>query len=226
MSCAVRDMPPHAERSNLLYFPHRPGAAAMNEMLAESTRSQRLKAATHVAHDRLDQRIMAAQPFASRENYARFLQVQYRFHCDLEAIYGNPVLASVVPELAQRRRLPQIKADLADLGIPAPAMGAMPVVEGYGTQVVGLGWLYVAEGSNLGAAILFKLAVRLGLDEQCGARHLAGHPDGRARHWREFTAALDRTELDPLQEQAVVEAAGAAFDRVRGYVEQYMPVAG
>jgi heme oxygenase len=198
----------------------------MTECFADTTtRSQRLKAATHAAHARLDQRIMAAQPFASRANYARFVQVQYCFHCDMENVYRNPVLASVIPELAQRRRLPQLLADLADLGVAVPAMRPLPAPDGrrYEKQVDALGWLYVAEGSNLGAAILAKLAARLGLHEQFGARHLAGHPDGRARHWRQFTAALDSVPLDPAQEQAVVAAACTAFDRVYAHVDTYLP---
>ncbi|MEE7559545.1 biliverdin-producing heme oxygenase, partial [Xanthomonas sp. Kuri4-2] len=143
----------------------------MSSIAADTSRSQRLKAATHDAHERLDRRIMAAQPFASREHYARFVQAQYRFHCDLEPVYANPVLASVVPELAQRRRLPQIRADLADLGVPLPAVPPVaPAATAYDTQVSALGWLYVAEGSSLGAAILLKLALRLGLDEHFGAR--------------------------------------------------------
>ncbi|WP_369979586.1 biliverdin-producing heme oxygenase [Xanthomonas bundabergensis] len=196
----------------------------MTECFADTTRSQRLKAATHAAHARLDQRIMAAQPFASRANYARFVQVQYCFHCDMESVYRNPVLASVIPELAQRRRLPQLLADLADLGVAVPATPPAPAPDGryYEKQVNALGWLYVAEGSNLGAAILAKLAARLGLHEQFGARHLAGHPDGRARHWRQFTAALDSVPLDPAHEQAVVAAACAAFDRVYAHVDTYL----
>lgn len=196
----------------------------MNQTLVDATRSQRLKAATHAAHARLDHRIMAAQPFASRANYARFVQAQYCFHCDMESVYRNPVLASVVPELAQRRRLPQLVADLADLGVAVPAMRPAPAPDGryYEKQVNALGWLYVAEGSSLGAAILAKLAAKLGLHEQFGARHLAGHPDGRARHWRQFTAALDSVPLDPAQEQAVIDAACAAFDRVYAHVDAYL----
>jgi heme oxygenase len=194
----------------------------MNETLIESSRSQRLKAATHEAHDRLDKRIMAAQPFASRENYGRFLQVQYHFHCDMERYFLSPVLGSLIPELPERSRRQQIKADLADLGVQLPEVE--PGDGQYGQQVSGLGWLYVAEGSNLGAAILLKLAAKLDLDEAFGARHLAGHPDGRARHWREFTGVLDRVTLSPEQELEVIEAARDAFDRVRGHVERYMPV--
>ncbi|MCW0401898.1 biliverdin-producing heme oxygenase [Xanthomonas sacchari] len=188
------------------------------------SRAQRLKAATAQAHTRLDRRIMAAQPFASRDNYARFLQVQYRFHCDMERIYANPVLASVVPDLAQRRRLPALVADLHDLGVALPADHATaPGSAGHPTQVAALGWLYVAEGSNLGAAILARLAAKLGLHAQFGARHLAGHEDGRAQQWRQFVAALDRLALDAGQEQAVIAAARSAFAQVQAYVDLHLP---
>ena len=70
------------------------------------------------------------------------------------------------------------------------------------------------------AAILFKLAAKIGLDANHGARHLAGHPDGRARHWRRFTEALDGNALDAEQEQRLVAGATQAFQRVHGYVEQ------
>ncbi|KAG0926111.1 hypothetical protein G6F68_010211 [Rhizopus microsporus] len=82
-----------------------------------------------------------------------------------------------------------------------------------------LGWLYVAEGSNLGGTILYKMAAKLGLDRDFGARHLAAHPDGAARHWREFTAALDAVPLSAEQEQQVIDAADAAFRSVHGHVE-------
>ncbi|MCF7749670.1 biliverdin-producing heme oxygenase [Bacillus subtilis subsp. subtilis] len=183
------------------------------------TRSQRLKAATHATHDRLDVRILRGQPFASAANYRRFLQVQYRFHCDIAALYGLPSVHARVADLAQRQRLQDLQQDLADLGepLPADAASALPANTDLATA---LGWLYVAEGSNLGAAILFKLAGRIGLDAQRGARHLAGHPDGRARHWRQFTAVLDALALDAADEQRLIDGATAAFVRVHGYVDQ------
>ena len=198
----------------------------MTETLVKPTRSLRLKAATHLAHDRLDKRIMAAQPFASREQYARFAQAQYSFHLDMERHFGNPALIGVVPDLAERRRLAKIEADLVDLGVPRPtAVAADHADAADASQATSLGWLYVAEGSSLGAAILLKLAIKLGLGEDFGARHLAGHADGRARHWREFTAALDSVRLSDAQEQAVVDGANAAFARVHGHVLTHLPIA-
>ncbi len=183
------------------------------------TRSQRLKAATHSTHDSLDKRIMSEDIFASRERFATFVRVQYRFHRDIQALYATPVLQSLLPDLAQRQRLEQIVGDLRDLQQPLPAEDAAVIPVDIDLPRA-LGWLYVAEGSNLGGTVLFKLAAKLGLGAGFGARHLAAHPDGAARHWREFTWALDTIALNAEQEAAVIDGANTAFRTVRGYVEQ------
>ncbi|MFN4011313.1 MAG: biliverdin-producing heme oxygenase, partial [Pannonibacter sp.] len=159
----------------------------------DTSRARRLKAATHGVHDGLDQAIMKAEPFASRDAYADFLRVQQLFHRDIAALYDAPELANKIPDLADRRRYQQVCADLADLSA-APAPEDDQPRFGPGEPVdapTALGWLYVAEGSNLGAAFLLKAAAGLGLSAEFGARHLAASPEGRANHWRSFTAALD-----------------------------------
>ncbi|MGK5069502.1 biliverdin-producing heme oxygenase [Janthinobacterium sp. RT4P48] len=184
-------------------------------------RSQRLKADTMATHEVLDKRIMASSPFDNPRNYVRFLQAQYAFLRDVDALYEHAGLAALLPDLEQRRRYASIAADLRDLEAPLPSDAAEPP---FGTELdlaTALGWLYVSEGSKLGAAILYKLAGKIGLDEQFGARHLAGHPDGRARHWRDFTAVLDAAPLDAGGEERVVAGARAAFMRMHGHVEAY-----
>lgn len=185
-------------------------------------RSRRLKLATHAVHDMLDKRIMAADIFASRDRFARFVRVQYRFHRDIDALYAHVGLQALVPALDERRRLARIVEDLADLGHALPLhASAGPFADAALPQA--LGWLYVAEGSNLGGIVLYKLASdRLGLGREFGARHLAAHPDGVARHWREFTAALDAVVLSASQEQQVVAGAEAAFRSVHAYVQEEM----
>ncbi|TCU58703.1 heme oxygenase [Novosphingobium sp. PhB57] len=188
---------------------------------SEVGRAKRLKAATTQAHDQLDKRIMAGEPFAALANYGRFLAVQHAFHRDIDALYDDPAIAALVPDLAERRRFAQIGQDLADLSLAPAEQTEAPRFAGGEIDVpTALGWLYVAEGSNLGAAFLFKMARALGLDENHGARHLAGHPDGRAQHWRSFTGALDEVALDEAEEMRVIEGANAAFRRVHGLVEQ------
>lgn len=197
----------------------------MNEPIVslKVPRSQRLKSATQQTHGALDKRIMAADIFASREHFAGFLRVQYRFHRDIEHLYADAALAGLVPALAERARLLKVANDLSDLGQGVPESAAPPATLGLGIWR-SLGWLYVAEGSNLGGAVLFKLARdQLGLHGGFGAGHLAGHPDGAARHWRQFTQALDSIAMDDLQEQQLIDGARHAFVTVRGYVERELP---
>ncbi len=84
-----------------------------------------------------------------------------------------------------------------------------------------LGWLYVSEGSTLGAAFLFKQAQSdLGLSADFGARNLAAYPDGRATVWRRFVASLDSDTLDPATHDAVIAGANAAYDRFGALLER------
>ena len=187
------------------------------ERPAEAARIQRLKAMTDATHRQLDGRIMAAEPFASRERYAKFLLVQHRFHGDVAPLYASAALNALLPDFADRCRMEAVKQDVVDLGGQADAV--LPST-GELTTAAALGWVYVAEGSNLGAAFLLKEAAKLGLSEEFGARHLAGHPEGRGLHWRNFVAAYNALPLTEAEEQEAAEGAKAAFRRVHSLVDE------
>jgi len=179
-------------------------------------RCKRLKAASSREHDTVDHLVMSVRPFDDRERYVRFLTVQHRFHGSLQALYNDPSLNRRLPGLALLSRFDAVQQDLHDLGVPVPP--APEPVDATFAQA--LGWLYCSEGSNLGAAFLFKQTQRLGLDAERGARHLAPHPDGRALHWREFVASLDELTLSDAQEAHAIEGAIAAFDSYRRHVRE------
>ncbi|MFV0623426.1 biliverdin-producing heme oxygenase [Sphingomonas sp. ac-8] len=183
--------------------------------------SKRLRDQTQDTHQRLDGTIMAADAFATREGYARFVAMQWLFHRDIEALYRHPALATSVPDLATRSRIEAIERDLADLGQPLPATDAPPrFAPGEPVDVAqALGWLYVAEGSNLGAALLRKEAAKLGLSDAHGARHLAPTAEGPAEHWRRFTARLDAALETEAEERRAVAGAEAAFARVQALAD-------
>ena len=187
-------------------------------------RWQRLKAATGSTHERLDQRIMAARAFESRERYGLFAQMQHAFHRDIDALYDNPKLDAVLPDLQGRRRFALIGQDLADLGIVPLNIEDSPEFGAEAAIPTALGWLYVAEGSNLGAAFLIEEVEKLGLSEAFGARHLAGHPEGRGKHWRSFTAALDALELAEHENGRMIAGAEAAFRRVHALADRVFAV--
>jgi len=187
------------------------------------SRAKQLKARTNTTHDRLDKSIMAGEPFASRERYGRFLAVQYQFHRDIAALYDDATLDGLLPDLQGRRRLHLIAQDLQDLGIALPEDDGAPAFAAGETPDLptALGWLYVAEGSNLGAAFLLKEAIKLDLTEDFGARHLAGAPEGRGLHWRTFTGALDGIDLNETEDDRAVAGAETAFRRVHALVKTY-----
>lgn len=188
--------------------------------LTGPSRARRLKARTRETHDRLDNRIMDAASFHSVAGYARFAAIQYCFHRDIDALYDDQRLRALLPDLDTRRRLALIRADLVDIGHDAVEPGELPLFSGGAVDLpTALGWLYVAEGSNLGAALLRKETAKLGLSDAFGARHLAPAPEGPAMHWRAFTAALDVVVLTPEEEDRVAAGAEAAFRRVQRYCD-------
>ena len=192
------------------------------DVFVEASRAKRLRAATTALHEQLDASIMDASPFVSQKRYGLFLAVQHRFHREIDALYNNPVLDKLLPDLTGRRRLDLIEQDLADLGVAVPEASTAPVFDGKDDADIpaALGWLYVAEGSNLGAAFLLKEAAKLGLSEIFGARHLAAAPEGRGLHWKTFTAALDALQLNDAEDQRVIEGACHAFSAVQKAVDE------
>ncbi len=178
-------------------------------MTTQPTFAERLKADTRATHDSVDNLVMSVKPFDSRANYIRFLNLQSVFHKIVDDIYKNPTLNQAIPDLAGMARYNAVVQDLNDLGQNEYTFGGK-LPKPQGNKAVG--WLYCAEGSNLGAAFLFKDAKdKLGFNENFGARHLDAHPDGRAKHWREFRQYLNNLGLDDAAQNEAVEGAYEAF---------------
>lgn len=182
----------------------------------DAARSARLSAATDAFHQHLHTLVAAASPFDDRERYGRFAAVQYQFQTEIEPLYQRDSLQALIPDLAARSRCAAVATDLADLGVPLPPTHAAASAA-IGDHTA-LGWLFVSEGSTLGAAMLFKRAQALGLSENFGARYLAAAPEGRARHWKQFVEALDGLELSDEADAQVIAGADAAFRRFAEHI--------
>jgi Heme oxygenase len=174
-------------------------------------RSQRLNQITNEPHQKLDALVKAHKPFDDVASFARFVVAQYLFQSELKALYTDPALKEIVPDLPERCRAEQAKADLADLNteVPAPVAGAVNSP----SKAEALGWIFVSEGSKLGAAFLIKRAVGLGLSDTFGARHLGEPAGGRAEGWKSFIRTLDGLELTAEEEADLDKGAVAAFER-------------
>ncbi|MBZ9785099.1 biliverdin-producing heme oxygenase [Pseudomonas sp. REP124] len=185
-------------------------------------RSQRLNQITHEPHSKLDALVKAHAPFETQANFARFVVAQYLFQSELVALYNDAELTAIVADLPARCRAEAAKADLADLDteVPAPVAGAVNNT----SKAEALGWLFVSEGSKLGAAFLIKRAVGLGLSETFGARHLGEPAGGRAQGWKNFVKTLDELEFSAEEEAQLDKGAIDAFNRFTVLLEQaYTP---
>ncbi|CAM4145165.1 biliverdin-producing heme oxygenase [Comamonas aquatilis] len=195
---------------------------AQTDLVSGSRLSQRLKTETVQQHERMHELMAQGNPFADLGSYARFVAAQYLFQRDVEYLFHDAAVKKAVPDLEARGREEASLADLADLGAAVPQSALAS--EGVGMPEA-LGWLYVSEGSTLGAAFLFKEArERLGLSETFGARNLAAYPQGRAMAWRAFVASLDAPVLsDTATQDRVIAGANAAYDRFGSLLEQHFP---
>lgn len=185
-------------------------------------RSQRLNQITNEPHTKLDALVKAHAPFETQANFARFVVAQYLFQSELVALYNDAELTAIVPDLPARCRAEAAKADLADLDteVPAPVAGAV----NNPSKAAALAWLFVSEGSKLGAAFLIKRAVGLGLSDSFGARHLGEPAGGRAEGWKRFVKTLDALSFSAEQEAEIEQAAVDAFNRFTVLLEQaYTP---
>jgi heme oxygenase len=172
-----------------------------------------LRAATAEAHERLHHLPGFAALAAGRiglADYARLLGRLLGFHEALEARLDQaPPLARFGIELAERRRAPLLRADLAWLG--APAAVAIAPLPPFASAAAALGALYVAEGSTLGGRELARALDPLLPAGEEGRRFLLGHGARHQTMWRACCAAVERGGAEPAARAAMIEAALATF---------------
>ncbi|WP_065979482.1 MULTISPECIES: biliverdin-producing heme oxygenase [Pseudoalteromonas] len=182
------------------------------------SRSHTLRAATADVHHHVDKSIMAQNPFADTSSYLSFLNLQYYFLNDVSALYTHPELTKTISNLASRRRLDLLEQDFIDLETPLPKAYLQPHISDKTDFATAIGWLYVVEGSKVGAAMLGKhLKTHLNYDASHGGRYLTGPGAGRGSAWRELVQFIDNLQLTAQQEHALIEGARQAFIRFQRF---------
>lgn len=191
---------------------------SIDEVLAQGLSfSESLKLSSRQTHDSVDNLVMSMQPFVSHDNYRKFLQAQHDFHKAVKQLHDADDLNAQIDGLKDLARYDAVVADMKALAVePANVSVEIPQITG----AKRLGWLYCVEGSNVGAAILYKEAGKIQLDETHGATHLAGHPDGRMRHWRAFKDKLDALSLTKEEQAEALQGAQDAFSYYKVLVRE------
>lgn len=171
----------------------------------------RLRAGTRIPHAQAEASLdILAQP-GSYSSYAKLLRILWGFQVPAVRLLDNAPLPAAVG-WADRRRLPALGADLADLGVDRdslPEAGGLPAVDGPGAA---WGALYVTEGATLGGRVLGRLVTqRLGA---APVRFLSGYGTRTRPAWRELGRLADRyvlAEPDAALAERTAVAMFAAF---------------
>ena len=177
-----------------------------------SQRRQRLRRATQMAHARLDARIGEHGLLSSRESYQAYLQATWTARQPLELALEASGASEVYTPWRERAVSAALSQDITDLSgrppIDAPRgrCSSAPL-----TAAQALGVLYVLEGSALGARVLEKRALAIGMTPTFGARHMA-RQTAQPKAWSVFVDILDRAPLSAPDDLACVAAARAAFE--------------
>ncbi len=161
---------------------------------------QRLRADTAALHRLIDRQIMPA--VMTRNAYARYLRVNYPV-ASIEPALAAAGVRGVLPDWHARQRLFALTDDLTALGIPRPHTSSIAIRNDPGTL---FGWVYVIEGSRLGARLILRAVEAAGDPEMRDATRFLRHGEGLGL-WTSFTAALSRIDAD---EVAITNACAAA----------------
>lgn len=182
----------------------------MSASFTSNSLALRLRTETASQHEYMHQLMEQAQVFKDIEHYAQFTLAQYYFQKNVEYLFNLTQVSALISDLDIRGRSQSALLDLQDLNLQVESLKLMTADIGFPEA---LGWIYVSEGSTLGAAFLFKQAQQhLGLSAEFAARNLAAYPEGRAKVWKHFIAELDQAELSQEQQDQVIEGARQAFD--------------
>ncbi|ENX57961.1 MULTISPECIES: biliverdin-producing heme oxygenase [Acinetobacter] len=172
--------------------------------------ASRLKIETASQHQQMHLLMEEAQVFADTQRYAKFTLAQYYFQQNVEYLFRHPEVSTLISDLDIRGRSQAALLDLYDLQLTPEVHELLAENVGFPEA---LGWIYVSEGSTLGAAFLFKQAQQLlGLNAEFGARNLAAYPEGRARVWKHFITEIDTAQLSESEQDQVILGAKQAFD--------------
>lgn len=162
---------------------------------------ERLRDATRLAHERLEERLDILASMQSLEGRRQLAARFHSLHAGMEAAL-EPWLAPIEGlDFAARRRTRALADDLAALGVePPPSHSAPQPVD----AAEALGLFYVLEGSSLGGKVIRKQAERAGLD-MTGLSFLDPYGARTGEAWRQFLAVLERE--CPPQDRTRGEAA-------------------
>lgn len=171
--------------------------------MQKPTRRFRLRELTAEAHASLDAMI---GDFDSVESYNRYLIGMHGFRSIVESALARAEWPAIFGDWRPDFIAPYATDDLKDMGLkPEPVQHGFEI-EPDASSLFGIA--YVLEGSSLGARVLYKRALALGMSPDHGARHLALQA-GTIDNWRALLEILEAAE--PFDMAAAARASNETF---------------
>lgn len=193
---------------------HSPAGQARSEI------RQRLRAATHDIHVRLDHHPLLAgitKPGYPMASYQQVLLGYFYLYLMLEKAITTAIAREALDfDYQARLKLPWINADLKYLGLETlaaehfPRHGIGPFVINNAAQLAGT--LYAIEGATLGGQVIARhVAKNMGLTSSAGARFFNGYGEETAARWQAFEGFMQRTCVDERSQLQACDAAVTTF---------------
>ena len=185
---------------------------SVHEEAALATVARLLKERTAEIHECVEARLDLTDPALDPARLRDVVVSLHGFWAGTEPALDS--WAAAHPEHAaelrwrRRRRTERLAADVAALG--GPVGPAAPAVFDRPDTAAVLGWLYVAEGSTLGGAVITRALNRLDPGLRLG--FFAPYDEGPGPMWKAYQARLATwTGDDDLRAERVVAAGVATF---------------
>ena len=183
--------------------------------MSDTTLHLRLRAATASAHAALERDLGWEARVATLGGYRDLLGRLHGFHAAWEPAIGAALDDGAFFE--SRRRLAALGDDLAFLGLTEPEIGGLPWARpiALAGPAPAMGALYVLEGSTLGGRVIGRhIAAAHGLGGE-GLAYYSGPGARTGAMWSAFRARLDSFDGEG---EAVVAAANDTFDAMRRWL--------
>jgi heme oxygenase len=182
----------------------------------------RLRNETADRHQRVEAALNLTRPDLTRPQWTHLVARFYGFYQPWESALERATNAGQLAAIAaQRRKVPWLERDLADLALSPAELATLPrcqALPALDSPAHVLGSMYVLEGATLGGQHISRHVERtLGLADGRGYSFFRSYGPQTARMWQAFRQAL--LALAPaLDPDIMVQAACETFDRLHNWL--------
>ncbi|AWA29751.1 heme oxygenase [Flavobacterium magnum] len=196
--------------------------ASVQEMTRADIFIQQLRTHTADSHNRLEALPVSksvTSPNITKASYTRYLQLMGAVIQQTESTLF-PMLAEVIPDIAERQKIPWIAADLDFLGAAQQAYPSPFSLE-IDSVAFAFGMMYVVEGSVLGGRYILKnIQQNLGYQEE-GVRYFSGYGNKTGGLWKQFLNALTAFEAQHGHGDEIISGADYAFTAIYDHLKKH-----